>query len=146
MLRMRERLELPDPRCVPRGETRVRRERLGHRPGEPAALAGEALGRRPRLLADGDERRKIHLRGQVLPAGIGQQIGRGPMSLITAQRSSRASRQEELLGAQPVVEGQQPALVQGIHRVVPPSGCRRADLGGEAVRQGAKQSSGKTRP
>src|SRR5882672_2227921 len=75
------------------------------------------------------------MRGQVLFAGTGQQIGSLLMPGIGAERSLRPCRAEELFVRQTVVHGQQPAARQRGRSLTPPIHRGRAGFRGEAVGQ-----------
>lgn len=102
-------------------------------------LEGEGFGLEAEGVAGGLEGGEVDVGGDVLGAGLGEDIGVNLVVAIGAQGSGFAFRPEELVGAEAIIKREQPAASQGRGGCPPPVSGGRTNLGGETVGEEIEQ-------
>ena len=108
MFRVCQCLKLARARGRPFGEARLVTPRGLSDTSQEFALGKHPFGFQAGRFACFLQRRQIDMRGQVLFAGIGQQIAGGGMPMIRAQGASRSVRREKFLAGQGNGLGERP--------------------------------------
>lgn len=89
---------------------------------------------------------EVHMRGEVLFAWCVEYVVGDVVLAIGSQCPLHTRWREEFVGAQSVIQGQQPTFIEGFSCLSPPVTGGRAYLGDEPVRQDIKKCIGDFRP
>ena len=130
----------------PISKTTTIRKQIRRNSAQPPALRNQVKSLEPGGFASLDNLRKIHVGGEVLVAGLGQEIRRHLMATVRPKRALSALRAEPWPIGIAIIQSHEPAAGQVLCGDTPPGHGFRAFLDDVAVGQHAFQGAPGFRP